>query len=269
MPRPAHQPHGIHRHRALLPPDSNLPQIEWSTAKNPGGVLHARLQRAVDMEKFNLMREARVAARTTKRARSASPPGGPAAKRQERSAGGDAAEGAAAGGGAAADKPRAGTGRSRSLSRGRSGRGRSRSKDRAGRSRSRDRERDRDRHRDRSREGRRDSLLGPGAMGRDRMGGGLRDPRDMGPPGSMMPLMRVMSRGREPDVTSKRWDDVVRATSRGVMIKFPRPFVEDVRRVLYNIGGWQGAGSDAARACVHPGGGGGVWAGAEGWEVCA
>ncbi len=231
------------------------------------------------MEKFNLMREARTAARTTKRARSASPPGGPAAKRQERSAGGDAAEGAAGGGapGAASDKPRSGTGRSRSLSRGRSGRGRSRSKDRAGRSRSRDRDRDRDRLRDRSREGRRDSLLGPGAMGRDRMGVGLRDPRDMGPPGSMMPLMRVMSKGREPDVTSKRWDDVVRATSRGVMIKFPRPFVEDVRRVLYNIGGWRGPGCDAARVCarVRPGGGGGCkWGclgrsrGTMSWQSC-
>lgn len=163
-------------------------QVEWTTAKNPGGVLHSRLHRAVEIERVRALRELKAAKAQAKRARSASP-GGPAAKRAD----------------GKSDRAASADGRrGRSRSRERKERDRERGKGRESEDRKdRDRARERDRERDRERE-------------RDRMA-----------------TARLM---REPDLKSRRWDEVVRSTTRGVIAKLPRPFIEDARRVLYNTG---------------------------------
>ncbi|GIM16841.1 hypothetical protein Vretimale_19428 [Volvox reticuliferus] len=193
-----------------------LLSIEWSTANNPGGVLHSRLQRAVEMERMALLRSGRAA--RAKRARSTSPGGaGPVAKRVERPNDTKPVRTASAEG-----KRR----RSRSRERNRGGssndRGRSREprETRDGGSRPKSRDADEERRRDRHRAASKDR----GARDRERD----RDSRDAG-------LLRTSL--REPDVKSRRWDDVMRATMRGCIVKLPRAFVEDARRVLYDIDG--------------------------------
>ncbi|KXZ55698.1 hypothetical protein GPECTOR_2g1248 [Gonium pectorale] len=176
-------------------PSLNLSTIDWSTANNPGGVLHSRLQRAVEMERLAL--QSGNAARS-KRARSASPgTGAPVSKRQEREAAAD----------------------------GRQHRSRSRERD----ARSREQRDTRDaKDRDRSvlaGSSRRDA--GRDAAGRD----GDRDGRSRNGRDAAAPRLQL----REPDVKSRRWDDVVRATTRGSIAKLPRQFIEDARRILWSI----------------------------------
>ncbi|EFJ49556.1 hypothetical protein VOLCADRAFT_104325 [Volvox carteri f. nagariensis] len=199
-----------------------LLSIEWSTANNPGGVLHSRLQRAVEMERLALLRSGRAA--RVKRARSTSPVGaGHAPKRAERS--GDANTGRAA---SPDGRRRRSRSREREAGRGRGGGSKDRgwsTEPREGRdggshakSPDADDERRKDRDRDRTRAASKDR------EGRDRD----REPRDTAP--SRVPL-------REPDLKSRRWDDVMRATVRGCIVKLPRGFVEDARRILYDIDG--------------------------------
>ncbi|GIL57558.1 hypothetical protein Vafri_12766 [Volvox africanus] len=193
-----------------------LLSIEWSTANNPGGVLHSRLQRAVEMERMALLRSGRVA--RAKRARSISPGGArPAAKRVERPNDTKPARAASAEG-----KRRRSRSRERNRGGGSNDRGRSREprETRDGGSRPKSRDADEERRRDRQRAASKDRDA------RDREHD--RELREAGPPRAFL---------REPDVKSRRWDDVMRATMRGCIVKLPRAFVEDARRVLYDIDG--------------------------------
>lgn len=193
-------------------------QIEWSTANNPGGVLHSRLQRAVEMERLALLRSGRTS--RSKRARSPSPIGGGLPKRpdvtkHER---------------ASSPEGRRRRSRSRDHDRDRGGRSRGGSKERGSSRDAReardgtksrdvgdDRRKDRDRMRASSKEREREGA-------REREGDRERDGASL--------------RGglREPDTKSRHWEDVIRATSRGCIAKLPRPFIEDARRVLYDVG---------------------------------